>query len=179
MDKKSLYVNPLLQNLDQIYAFKAAFQHCVRVITFLTGKNLLIEQFSFSEIIDCYLLKRIRWNPTHLGNDVIKLLKEGEKEKKNSPRRWIEHLTLWSSVIRSPNWAILATETFPKLHYLRHHSTHNPIQKYLKYDIFNMAFKQHQFHSIEVDRWRKFGEEMRIEISTVNIDETIALSIFR
>ena len=28
--------------------------------------------------------------------------------KKKAPRRWIEHLTLWSSVIRSPNWAILA-----------------------------------------------------------------------
>ena len=28
--------------------------------------------------------------------------------EKRTPRRWIEHLTLWSSVIRSPNWAILA-----------------------------------------------------------------------
>ena len=28
---------------------------------------------------------------------------------KKTPRRWIEHLTLWSSVIRSPNWAILAS----------------------------------------------------------------------
>ena len=27
---------------------------------------------------------------------------------KKAPRRWIEHLTLWSSVIRSPDWAILA-----------------------------------------------------------------------
>ena len=39
---------------------------------------------------------------------------------KKAPRRWIEHLTLWSSVIRSPNWAILAPNPPPLLHSFSH-----------------------------------------------------------
>ena len=48
-----------------------------------------------------------------------RLLAKRKMIHKKAPRRWIEHLTLWSSVIRSPNWAILATNLFLISSYLR------------------------------------------------------------